>query len=514
MDIKQLLESLRASDETLETLKLADVVIDKRRRSVHFSFLCEKTVSEALQERILHAVNEVVPDGFLGVTVGVEKRVADNDLVVHTVYNYLKTTQNAVSFELSKQDIAADTSTPVKRYVVSVSPTAKKLLEKSNAIASADALLNRTFCGTFQGSVVAEKPEENFVPLAENNTVNFRVAPVRVRSFYVNEVFPIDDKKMVQTALYMEDALMEMEGVVHAGVVLSVSEKETKNGKPYFVFEYTDRTAAKPLRAFYFSKKGTVEKVRKIKEGDAIITSGKYENGGSGLRYTIQKLNLCTFPPDFKPMAKEKRQPAPEYCLVHPTGFHSTRQKALFDVEENLPECLKGKTFVVFDLETTGTTPTADMITEIGAVRIVDGKITDLFSTFVNPERPIPTKIVELTGITDEMVADAPKFSEVVGDFYKYVEGAIMVAHNAPFDMSFMRFHGRNCEYMFDNVVMDTLDFSREVLPHLANHKLNTVCAHFGIEFQHHRACYDALATAEMFLELIKLQKRLPNAKK
>ena len=121
---------------------------------------------------------------------------------------------------------------------------------------------------------------------------------------------------------------------------------------------------------------------------------------------------------------------------------------------------------------------------------------------------------MELTSITDEMVADAPKFNEVVGDFYKYVEGAIMVAHNAPFDMSFIRFHGRNCEYVFDNAVMDTLDFSREVLPHLANHKLNTVCDHFGIEFQHHRACYDALATAEMFLELIKLQKRLPNEKK
>ncbi len=507
--LTNILEQLHNQNEELETLKLTDVIVDERRKTVHFSFLCEKTVSETVQERILSAFNEVVPDGFLGVTLSVEKKVADEELIAHTVYTYLKSTQNAVSAELRAEDVTADASGAVKRYRIAVTPATYALFEKNRVLSACDNHLYRNFCGSFQGSLSVEKEEVDEGPLPENNTVNFRVETVKLRSFYVKDLTPIDDKNMSRTAVYMEDIAFPTEGVVHAGRVLSVTEKVTKKGKPFFIFEFTDTT--KTIKVSYFTRKNTLERVRAIKEGDSIITMGSYDEFGGSLRYTADKLNLCTFPEDFKPLPKEKRKPAPEYVLVKPEQVTSVRQKALFDVEEDLPACLMNKTFVVFDLETTGTVPSADAITEIGAVRIVNGKQVDGFSTFVNPGRPIPKQIVELTGITDEMVADAPTFAEVVGDFYKYVDGAILVAHNADFDCGFIRFHGKEAGYVFDNPRIDTLPLAREQLPRLANHKLNTVCAHFGIEFQHHRAVYDSVATAEMFLELIKMKKCLPN---
>lgn len=503
----QLMQKIAQEDEDLAGLRLSSVTVDERRKSVNFAFLSEKTVDEAGQEKLLSVVNEFVPDAFLGVTVTVEHRVADNELVRHAVYTYLKKTQNAISAELTESDVTADCSAEIKRYKIAVTPATAALLKKSGAIDDVNAHLARNFCGAFSGTISVEKEDNLPAALPENNTVNFRIEAVDLRSFFVKEVEPIDDKNMSRTAVYMEDAAFPTAGVVHAGKILSIAEKATKKGKPFFIIEFTDTT--KTVRASYFSKKTTLEKIRALKEGDAIITSGDYEEFGGALRYTAQKLNRCVFPPDFVPLPKEKRKPAPEYVLVKPQPVTAVRQKALFDAEEKVPECLLGKTFVVFDLETTGTTPSMDAITEIGAVKIVDGVKVDGFSTFVNPERPIPPTIVSLTGITDDMVKDAPKFSEVAGDFYKYVDGATLVAHNAEFDCGFMRFHGKEAGYVFDNPKIDTLALSREVLPNLSNHKLNTVCDYFHIEFTHHRAVYDAAATAEMFLELIKIKKKL-----
>ena len=161
-------------------------------------------------------------------------------------------------------------------------------------------------------------------------------------------------------------------------------------------------------------------------------------------------------------------------------------------------------TFVCFDLETTGFSAKKDRITEIGAVKIVNGVITDTFSTFVNPERPIPPKITELTGITDAMVSDAPSDIDAVGDFLDFCGDAVLVAHNAPFDTSFIREvcskSGR--EYSFTSI--DTVAICRNILKDIKNCKLDTVAKFLRLpEFNHHRACDDANILAQIFLLLI-----------
>lgn len=160
--------------------------------------------------------------------------------------------------------------------------------------------------------------------------------------------------------------------------------------------------------------------------------------------------------------------------------------------------------FVCFDLETTGFSAKKDRITEIGAVKIVNGVITDTFSTFVNPQRPIPTKITELTGITDAMVSDAPSDVQAVDDFLKFCGEAVLVAHNAPFDTSFIREvcekSGR--EYAYTSV--DTVAICRSILKDIKNCKLDTVAKFLRLpEFNHHRACDDANILAQIFLQLI-----------
>jgi len=162
-------------------------------------------------------------------------------------------------------------------------------------------------------------------------------------------------------------------------------------------------------------------------------------------------------------------------------------------------------TFVVFDIETTGLSRETESITEIGAVKLQDGKIVDRFSTFVNPEKPISDEITKLTGITDEMVADAPVIQDILPEFLDFCKDAVMVAHNANFDMGFIRVNAeRKCGIEVKNTVLDTLELSRSLLPELSKHKLNLVCDHLGVSLEgHHRAVNDAEATAEVFQKFI-----------
>lgn len=186
--------------------------------------------------------------------------------------------------------------------------------------------------------------------------------------------------------------------------------------------------------------------------------------------------------------------------------------KAIFGMEGYLHddcECLpietaRDQTFVVFDIETTGLREKTDQITEIGAVKLQNGAIVDRFSTFVNPCCPIPAEIVALTGITDDMVADAPMPDEAIRNFVAFCADATLVAHNATnFDMRFITEHAARYDIAFEMPHIDTLFMARSLLPDLERHSLDALTAHFAVSLDnHHRADCDAEATAQVFLAL------------
>lgn len=160
-------------------------------------------------------------------------------------------------------------------------------------------------------------------------------------------------------------------------------------------------------------------------------------------------------------------------------------------------------TFICFDIETTGLSAARDKITEIGAVKVVNGEITETFSTFANPEIPIPQKITELTGITDAMVKDAPSQSEAVSAFLEFAGDNVLVAHNAPFDTSFIRKACENMGREYNYTSIDTVAISRAILSDIKNCKLDTVAKYLRLgNFNHHRATDDAEILAKIFISL------------
>ncbi len=171
---------------------------------------------------------------------------------------------------------------------------------------------------------------------------------------------------------------------------------------------------------------------------------------------------------------------------------------------------IKGS-FVVFDIETTGLNKDKCSITEIGAVKVVNGEITDTFSSFVNPLMPIPKNIQELTGITDDMVKKAPTEQEIIPKFLEFCKGSVLVAHNANFDIGFIKKCADMFNLPFDFAYLDTLMLARCLYPDLNNHKLNTLSKHLNIILEnHHRAVDDAKATAEIFVKMLENLKEIP----
>ena len=194
--------------------------------------------------------------------------------------------------------------------------------------------------------------------------------------------------------------------------------------------------------------------------------------------------------------------------------------KVLYGMEAYLVDDLKGivtnskgqsmdGSFVVFDIETTGFSPLTCRIIEIGAVRVEKGVITDRFSTFVNPKVPIPYRIEQLTSINDAMVMDAPDIETILPKFLEFCQGAVMVAHNADFDMSFIIENCKRQGISDDFTYIDTVGMARFLLPALNRFKLDTVAKAVGVSLaHHHRAVDDAACTADIFVKFVENAER------
>ena len=204
------------------------------------------------------------------------------------------------------------------------------------------------------------------------------------------------------------------------------------------------------------------------------------------------------------PIANHALPDDPDFKIIY--GVEAYLVDDLKDIVENSKNQSLQDTYVVFDIETTGFSPLVNKIIEIGAVKVEKGNITERFSTFVNPEVPIPFHIENLTGIKDDMVITAPVIAEVMPEFLAFCDGAVMVAHNADFDMSFIKYNCDRLSIPYDFTIADTVAMARMLLPNLNRFKLDTVARALNISLEnHHRAVDDAACTAEIFEKFVKM---------
>lgn len=282
-------------------------------------------------------------------------------------------------------------------------------------------------------------------------------------------------------------------------------EKKTRE-RHIFRFNLDDFTSS--ISCTFFSTKQNVEKLKALKENDEIKVRGnvEYDEYHKDNIVVIKDINFCKLPEHFEEKIVYHEEKS-YYEFVKPEKFVLYHQNNLMNFSEEKPVCahLAGKTYVCYDLETTGVSyETGDKIIEIGAFKIENGKITEKFVSFVNPDRLIPEKASAVNHIFDADVANAPHDYQVLQDFYKFTRGAILVGYNnISFDDVFLIGQGRSNRWNFDNESEDAYLLAQKFVTNIKNHKLITVAKALGVALDNaHSAGWDALATAEVFIKL------------
>ncbi len=483
--------------------------LSKSQRTLSLEFVTNVAPSDDLEGRIVSAVSDFVPKTISSVSVKVRKVVAADDIVVRAALKWIKSNHSICAGELNEESFSVagggdadiiltiNAEHSVYEYFLS-----RKIVDELEAYLATQFVENievKVVDG-FSTTVDASKLE---LKLTEND-----LREIKPRELVVDDVTRLFDNDKTSTAFYMSDVKDYIGDAYIAGVVTNVREMKTKTEppKPYFIIEFSDRTAS--MSGTIFPTQAQLPKVQKIVEGSEIIVQGEFSRRNGYHNFRIRSINYCAFPKNFVPKPRPKRPVPKEYSLIFPQKLVIEKQEN-FLVEDKVPDCFLGRTFVIFDLETTGT-DMDDKITEIGAVKMVDGKFETYFDTLVNPQKHISAEVEKLTGISDDMVKDAPIYEKVCADFYKYCEGATLVAHNIDFDSRFIRVQSQPLDYVFDHPLLDTLALGRECITGVSNYKLNTLCEKFGIVFNHHRAYSDALACAKLLIEIMKIRKEFP----
>lgn len=401
----------------------------------------------------------------------------------------------------------------------------------------------------------AEKREEKH---AENTTVEIEVRKGKFATPQIiqSSIRPLYGRSIRGKMIPISSISGDSGRIVVWGDVFDIEKKVTKSGdKNIFTIDITDYTGSTTAKVFNSIKESAV--IDNIKKGDTIVVQGDVEydkyagelvvNARSigtaqkvkvvdnaekkrvelHMHTNMSQMDAVTSAGDLVNRAYQWGHKAVAItdhgvAQAFPDAMKAADKinkdeekiKIIYGVEayfmDDLVESVKGDadtgfdgTFICFDIETTGLSAARDKITEIGAVKVENGVITDTFSTFANPEMPIPQKITQLTGITDDMVKDAPSQSEAVGAFLEFAGDNVLVAHNAPFDTSFI---AKACEDMgreYNYTSIDTVAISRAILTDIKNCKLDTVAKFLRLgDFNHHRATDDAEMLARIFINL------------
>ena len=364
-----------------------------------------------------------------------------------------------------------------------------------------------------------------------------------------------------EESIHIEEIWGEMGEVVIRGKVRTLDQREIRNEKTIVSFEITDFTDTIKVKMFVHNEQ--LEDILKdLKVGAFVKVKGVTVNDTFDRELTIATVIGLKKIPDFssvrmdnsakkrvelhchtkmsdmdgvsdvKDIIKRAKKwghkaiaitdhgcvqafPDANHALDHGDDF-----KVIYGVEGYLVDDLKeivtngrgqslDETYVVFDIETTGFSPVNNKIIEIGAVKVTNGEIVDRFSTFVNPEVPIPFEIEKLTSINDSMVMEADTIETVLPQFMEFIDGTILVAHNANFDVSFIRENCKRQDIDFDYTYVDTVAIARTLLTGQAKYTLDAVAKTLGISLDnHHRAVDDAECTAEIFVKFIAMLKK------
>ncbi|MCF6460506.1 PolC-type DNA polymerase III [Clostridium sp. Cult3] len=486
-----------------------------------------ENIMDVYWENILYFIEKEIPSSSSWIEE-LDFHIIDNSIVIHV-------TNRVINYALENNKIPLKIK---KKLMDEFKIDLDVILDNSKILENGDEIIKKTI------------EEEKIISLETIKNIKNDTEKKKNNKTLVTSGDYVFGKKIREEPMKIKDITTETGTAVIVGEIFHLETRDIRGNRKLVTFNITDLTDSMTIKVF-LTEKQFDEFIANVKEDLYVKVEGDiiFDNFSKHLVLMLKSLNLLekeermdTFEKkrvelhlhtqmssmdgitSFKKLAKRAKKWGHKAIAITDhgvvQGFPEAMEagaelglKIIYGVEgylinDNKPiitnynEDEVYNTYVVFDIETTGLSPTNDRITEIGAVKIKDGNIIDEYSQLINPERPIPNNIVKLTGITDEMVANKPKIEEVLPDFKKFIQDSVLVAHNASFDIGFLREGFLRLEKSLENPIIDTLELTRALFPQLKRHRLDVVAKHLNVSLvNHHRAVDDAKATAEIFLK-------------
>lgn len=509
----------RASGGAFPMLKFRSALYQKDTGILTVRFLISAYDARAFDDDKKKKVDEVLSEIFAGVDVHAEyiRTFADEGTVRNKVMEYFNATNAIVFRALSAENVAVSADTDTVSVTLSLEPPLCKMLQTADGTGGLRDFLDNNFNQHI--SVTLRETESATPPVFDDLGESVVVKDPNMRLITVETGKKIYARGKIagisRMPAYIADVKAAVDNVVLCGRVTGLTKRTYKNKKytpddpkngpeelPLVRFFLDDTTGRMDCVCFPRAEEASV--FDSVGEKDEVVCAGKVTissyNGAPS--FAINAMFSAKI--DFSSIQAAASKPVPaKYSLIRPQPFtEPSSQKTLFDDGEvkKTPGYFLGKTFVIFDFEATGLDiPTIEPI-EIGAAKVKDGKITETFSTLLDPKCHIPDVVTETTSITDSMVRGMPTFKEVLPDFFKFTRGAVLVGHNiSSYDFPLLNKYAQAEGYIFDNELEDTLLLARRYIPEARHVGLEALTKMLGItHIEAHRAMGDVFATVEL----------------
>lgn len=489
--------------EGFERLRLSECQLLLRSKKLKFEFIlpCDEYdgyYNKQNEEKISEILKKYCGTGF-DIEFSVKKTYSDVHIVRNAIYNYLSEKHQIAASELTAKNFLVDGSTPQYNIEIKLPSHLYTYLTSANFDVEVVNNLEKSFCDDFEVTLTEDKSlnTASELELAGDNEKIYKPKTVGIQTSRV-----LLGSEINQQPQRISNLKGDKQRVTICGKISFFAKKTSKAGKLYYKFTLTDPTGN--IEVLYFPKGKAPEQIETlVLDGDEILMQGDLSESEYGKSVFLRDMMRCTI--DWDSVEGVSLKDAPSfYKFVEPTPCETAEQENIFDQKE-VPAFLKGKNFVVFDLETTGKDPNTCKVIEIAAIKIVDGKWTEQFTSFCNPGEKLSQEIIKLTSITDKDLEGKPNFADILPDFLKFCKDCILVAHNQEYDVRIVSRYARENAYKFLNSSMCTLEMSRKYLTMNTRHRLQDVAEYYGVTNIHaHRAIGDVEVTAKVFAELVR----------
>lgn len=493
-------------------LKLFNIVYDKNLQECTISFLFPYTIEEIKaqdKQEVLEFIKALINiQGNL--VVKFKRSYLDERLIIENIVEFFKEQKKGLVPYISLENIKVSHNELDVFVEIKINQDILALIDDFELKNQLNNYLSKLYVANFQISIVEN--EESLPDQLECEEL--LPTPVKARRYNVVAEKRLIGSEIIPKPEYIKDNTKQKNSVILAGFMTNKTQKKfiIKKGKHIgeekLLYNFSLKDIDGSIECVYFCPKTYEKAMESLEDNTFILCVGDLRIGITGkLTYYIKKITLAS--PLFEEAKREEDLSIEQILknhkqVVFPDMLPRSTQEYLFDQKASYNDFILKNNIVVLDLETTGLDTELCEITEIGAVKIEKGEITERFSSFAKPKFPIPLEVQKLTNITNEMVAKAPKIEDVIIDFCEWSKDCIISGYNiVGFDLKFIKKITNKLNLPFTNTVIDTLIVSKQANIHPANYKLGTVVKYFGLELEGaHRAFNDAYATAQVLMEL------------